>query len=356
MVSGLSDARPLCHLNLATGYRGGERQTEILVREFASRGVSQRLVVKRGSVLRQRCERFDNVDVREVAPNPLAAAIAAKGSGVVHAHDGRTVYSGLIAKLLFGIPYVITRRVVAPQSAKFVRRWAYRDAGQLVAISAAVVDSIAKRFDGIDLDIVADAVAGFDANVDETAAIRAKFAGKTLIGHIGALDHSHKGQSSIIDAARLVEHEHTDWQFLICGEGEDRQRYQDEIGDLKNVSLLGWIDNVGDYLASFDVFLYPSLHEALGSSLLDAMQFGLPIVASNVDGIPAVVEDGVNGLLIEPESPKQMVDAINSLLADEGRLPEMRQCNQSRAAQYSVGLMADCYQAIYHRISPRSHP
>ena len=61
------------------------------------------------------------------------------------------------------------------------------------------------------------------------------------------------------------------------------------------------------YLASFDLFVYPSLHEALGSTLLDAMQVGLPIVASNVGGIPDIVVDGVNGILVEPEDPEALI-------------------------------------------------
>ncbi len=336
-----------CHLNLAKHYRGGERQTEILVRELASRGYSQRLVVKRGNSLKDRCADIHDLDIREVASNPVAAAWAARGSRVVHAHDGRTVYSGLVANYLFGIPYVITRRVVAPQKGKVLRRWAYRRAGQIVAISNAVVRSIQKRFDWDEVIVIPDAHSGFVADAQVVEAICARYAGKTLIGNIGALVNSHKGQSTIIAAARRVAESRPDWQFLLCGDGDDEDRYRDEIGDLGNIELLGWVENVGDYLASFDVFLYPSLHEALGSTLLDAMHFGLPIVASNVDGILDVVEDGVNGKLVEPQQPDAIIAAIDLLLQDAEKLQTMRAGNREKAQSYDIGHMANAYLAVY---------
>ena len=342
--------KPICHFNLAPHYRGGERQTELLVRALAKRGLAQRLVIKRGNSLADRCSDIVRLEIREVASNPVAAGIAARGSRVTHAHDGRTVYSGLTANLFFGIPYIITRRVVAPQSKKAVRVWAYRRAGHRVAISNAVVDAMRIRHPDITADIVPDASAGFDFNEDAAQKIRAIRAGKILIGHIGALDHSHKGQSTIVEAARMATDEHPDWHFLLCGDGKHEQSFREEIGDLANIELVGWVDNVGDYLASFDLFVYPSLHEALGSTLLDAFEFGLPVVASNVGGIPELVEDGVNGHLIEPENPEQMVAAIASILADKIEMREVGSRNELKAQSFSADRMAATYLAMYETL------
>ena len=307
-------------------------------------------MVRRGHCLKDRCADIAGLDIREVASNPVAAGLAARGCRIAHAHDGRTVYSGLLASLLYGIPYVITRRIVAPQSNKSLRRWAYRRAARLVAISNAVVKSIKRRFDAADVTVIADACSGFEADPEAAQALRARYPGKTIIGHVGALDHSHKGQSTIIDVARMVAESQPDWQFVICGDGRDEARYRAEIGDLDNVALIGWVDNVGDYLASFDLFLYPSLHEALGSTLLDALHCGLPIVATNVDGIPDIVEDGVNGTLVEPERPEQIAAAIGELLGDPERLRVMREGNVTKAGKYDVKYMTDAYLAVYESL------
>ena len=112
---------PLCHINLARHFRGGERQTELLVRELADSGWPQRLVVRRGNPLAERLAGLNGIEIREVSSNPVAAALATRGSSIVHAHEARAVYSGWLASHLFRIPYLLTRRVVNPQAPSGVR-------------------------------------------------------------------------------------------------------------------------------------------------------------------------------------------------------------------------------------------
>jgi glycosyltransferase involved in cell wall biosynthesis len=341
---------PICHLNLAPTFRGGERQVELLIRELASRGREQVLVVRNGSSLADRCADVERLEIRCVASNPVAAGLAVRGSSIAHAHDARTVYSALLARLLFGIPYIITRRVVAPQSKSWLRSAAYRRAAQIAAVSVAAAVELRKRHPEQEALVIPDAHAGFVANDNEVRRIRAAREGKILIGHMGALEHSHKGQSTIIDAARMSADRYPDWHFLLCGVGNDEALFREQIGDLTNIELVGWVDNVGDYLEALDVFVYPSLHEALGSILLDAMQFGLPIVASNVDGIPDIVEDGVNGHLVEPENAEQLLEGIRAILADTSGRREMGSLNREKAGLYGSARMADSYETVYREI------
>ncbi len=340
----------ICHLNLAPSFRGGERQTELLVRALAERGMQQRLVVRKGHVLAEKCAGLAGLEIREAASNPIAFGLAARGSDIVHAHDGRTVYSALLANLLFAIPYIITRRVVPNKPNKAIRAMAYRRAARVVAISGAVVKELHRWGENLDPVTIPSANAGFEANEEVVAAIRAKRSGKVLIGHVGTLDHSCKGQSTIIEVAHRAASERPDWHFLLCGDGPDEQRFRDEIGDLDNIELVGWVDNVGEYLASFDVFVFPSLHEALGSVLLDVLQFGLPIVASNVGGIPGIVEEGVNGLLVEPEDPDLLFNALDRVIAGEELRGTMRQSNVALAKKYTAGAMADAYERLYESL------
>lgn len=344
----------ICHLNIAPGFRGGERQTELLLGELAKRGYQQRLVVKRGNQLATRCAAFPGVEIREIAANPLAAGLAVKGCQIAHSHEGRTVYSALLANLLFGVPYLITRRVVAAQSKSFFRSLAYRRASQMVAVSRAAAAELKKKQPNIATQVIADAAAGFEIDQSAVARIRSKYVGKTLIGHIGALEHSHKGQSTIIEAARLAADAHPDWHFLLCGDGGDRGRFEREIGALNNIELLGWVENVGDHLASFDIFIYPSLHEALGSTLLDAMQVGLPIIASQVGGIPDIVEEGVNGRLIRPEQPSELFAALAALLGSAETRSAMGSASLAKVAAYSASAMAAVYCDTYNAISTSS--
>jgi glycosyltransferase involved in cell wall biosynthesis len=342
--------RPLCHLSLAPGYRGGERQLELLVRDLAGRGRRQRLVVRKGHSLVARCSDVDGLEIREVAANPVAAGLAVRGSALAHAHEGRTAYSGLVANVFFGIPYVFTRRVIKPRGKSWLRNLAYGRASKLVGVSSAVVQGLRDRQIASKAIVIPDAHATLPVDEEEVSRIRARYRGKTLIGHVGALGHSHKGQMTIIEVARVAADRHPDWHFLLCGDGKDEERFREEIGILPNIELVGWVDNVGDYLAALDLFVYPSLHEALGSTLLDAMQLGLPIVATNVGGIPELVEDGVNGRLIEPENSEQLLAGIQDLLADDAGRAAMRERSIEKSSHYDATRMADAYETVYREI------
>ncbi len=342
----------ICHINLAPGYRGGERQAELLIRELAQRAYQQRLIIRRGNELKRRCADIVNLEVVEVASNPLSAAIAARGSDIVQLHEGRGVYSGLMARLFFGIPYVITRRVPNPRRPKRVRYLAYQKASAVVAISRAVAAALGPQYSHIEFDYVPDAHAGLEAEPGTVTAIRDRHKGKLLIGHVGALDHAHKGQRTIIEVAHAVREQHPDWYFMLCGDGRDEQAFTAAIGDLDNIELTGFVDNIGDYYGSFDVFVFPSLKEAIGSAMIDAMYFGLPVVASNVDGIPEFLEDGVNGRLIEPEHPEQLIAAIEEIVAKPEWVANVRAANIEHASSLDAAAMADRYEAIYKRILP----
>ena len=200
------------------------------------------------------------------------------------------------------------------------------------------------------VDIVPDAHAGLNADSDVVTRIRARYPEKVIIGHVGALDHSHKGQLTIIEAARIAAREYPDWQFLLCGDGRDEQRFRDLARDLDNIEFTGFVNNIGDYYGSFDVFVFPSLKEALGSAMLDAMYFGLPVVASNVDGIPEFLEDGVNGRLIEPERPDQLIEGICEVFSKPEWAASVRAANIEKAMTLDAAAMADRYEGIYQDI------
>ena len=269
----------------------------------------------------------------------------------MHGHDGRSTYTGLVASLLFGLPYIVTRRIVTRKRMTGMRAVAYKRANRVVTVSEGTTRNLrAGGFDG-PVTVVWDAASGFVANANEVAAIRAARPGKTLIGHAGNYDHSAKGQSTIIEVAHRARETHPEWHFMLCGEGKHRERFTQEIGDLENIELVGWVDNLGDYLAAFDLFAFPSPKEALGSTLLDAMQFGLPVVASNVGGIPDIVEDGANGRLIEPENADALYAAIESLLNDPGEVAAISECNREKAQRFGVTQMADAYETLYREFA-----
>jgi hypothetical protein len=99
----------IVHVNTARGYRGGERQTELLIRGLAARGLQQALVTRRGAPLATRLSDID-IDIREVAGGLLSVTRATRDAALIHVHEGRSVYAAFLRSLLSSTPYVITRQ------------------------------------------------------------------------------------------------------------------------------------------------------------------------------------------------------------------------------------------------------
>ncbi|MEX0976282.1 MAG: glycosyltransferase family 4 protein [Woeseia sp.] len=340
----------ICHINLATGFRGGERQTELLIRELAARGWQQRLVARKGDKLAARCRAIDRLQIAEVLPNPLLAAIAARRTSLVHAHEARAVYSAWLLKRLRRTPYILTRRIEHATRDTRLRANAYRAADRVVAISQSIARTIEAHYPEMRCPIVPSAHADMAHGRAGLTDFRPDLEGKTVIGHLGELDHSHKGQRTIIEAARQFQESRPELHFMLLGTGKDETEFRRAAEGLDNIEFVGFVDNVADYLARFDLFVFPSLHEGLGSSLLDALCFGLPIVATRVGGIPELVEHEVNGLLIAPEQPGELVAAVQRLSGDAQLRASMSRNNREKATRYTAARMATSYESIYREI------
>ncbi len=336
----------VCHINVARGYRGGERQTELLIRELAQRGVSQALVCRKSQPLSQRLLDLD-IEIREVSGNPLGVVLASGNAELLHVHEGRSVYAAWIRHCFRGTPYVITRRVNNPIRE---HRWAhktYRGAASVAAVAPQVADIVREWDAAINVTVVHSGSSGLEANAEAVRRIRSQWPDKFLVGHVGALDNAQKGQEYIIEVARRCAQEHSDLHFLLVGGGDDEQFLRELAAGLENVTFTGFVDNVGDYLGAFDLFILPSNREGIGSILFDAMEQKLAIVASRVGGVPDIVHDNENGLLIEPGSPEQLLNAIIRLRGDAAMRERLGEAGMRIAASYTAGAMCEKYLEIY---------
>jgi len=335
----------IAHINLAKGYRGGERQAELLIRSLESLDVEQVLIARANRPLAERLADAD-IEIHHCS-GLLSAFRATRGVDVVHSHEGRGVYAAWLRKEISGTPYIITRRVNNPLGDSWLTRRAYTGAAFVASVAADVARIVQEFDERIKSCVIHSSSSGLSVDPANVKSIRDRFPGKWIVGNVGALDNAQKGQEYIIEVARRLQSSHPELQFLLVGGGDDEAMLRDLAGDLDNVSFTGWVDNVGDHLAAFDLFILPSNKEGIGGILLDAMDRALPIIASRVGGLPEIVEDGQNGLLIDPRQPDQLEQAILRLYDD----PDLRRTMGARGRDFSrdftAAAMAERYLELY---------
>lgn len=165
-----------------------------------------------------------------------------------------------------------------------------------------------------------------------------------------------KGVNYLLEAADKLKQDGSNFKLLIAGDGPEReslQAYVKEHGLEENVEFVGWIDSseVVDYYHVADVFAGPSLHEALGLVFVEAQASGVPVVASNVGGIPGIVKDGETGFLVDKKSGGQLYENLKALYED----PKLRQSMAKKAPkqiadQYSWENVAKKYAEVFSRL------
>jgi glycosyltransferase involved in cell wall biosynthesis len=342
----------IVHVNIARSYRGGERQTELLIRGLASRNVRQALVARSGGLLARRVRDF-GVEVREAAGGLLSVTRATRDAALIHVHEGRSVYAAYFRSLLSGTPYTITRRVNNPIRDHWFAHRAYCGAACVAAVAPQVAEVVRDYDSRIPVCVIHSGSSGFRVDTATSAAIRSKFGDKFVVGHVGALDNAQKGQEYIIAVARELERSHPDVHFVLVGGGDDERMLKALAAGLPNVTFTGFVDNVGDYLAAFDLFVLPSNREGIGSILFDAMEQGLPVVASRVGGVPDIVRHEDNGLLIDAASPRQLRDAILRLRMDPARRRAYGARGRALAGNFTAEAMWQKYFALYEALLGR---
>jgi len=302
----------------------------------------------------------------EVSPKVFLSALRLKslikkeGIDVIHANTRVTQVLAVFLSRATGIPFISTCHGYFKR--RLMRRlfpcWGLKT----IAISDQVRDHlihdfhlegrrVALVYNGIDLE----KFHSFEKKaIDEEKKRFGLDGNKKIIGHIGRLS-SVKGQKFLIEAARLLVRKRKDVQFLIIGDGDEKEDLLNQIAAdeaLEGVVFLKpTVKDMPLALAVMDIFVMPSLQEGLGLSLLEAQAQGVPVVASRVGGIPTVIEDGVTGLLCAPCDARSLADSIEKLLeAPDLRASLVKNAHAQLKEKFSLILMAEKTKKIYEEV------
>ncbi|MEK7544777.1 MAG: glycosyltransferase family 4 protein [Patescibacteria group bacterium] len=255
---------------------------------------------------------------------------------LLHAHiwnpaSGRYAY---MAAKAMKTPLITTEHdpfVLSPLK-NFIKKKLIKNIAHLIAISEKNRDLLEKNYptlkdktsviaNGIDLEKFEFQLASFTK--ENHAEIRKnifKVSEKTPVIITVAELHPRKGLLYLLEAAKKIQEKNTDFKIIIVGSGPQKKVLEKKIQKLgleREISLLGYQHNIPHLLAASDMFVLPSLNEAFGLVLLEAMAAKLPIIATKNGGIPEIITNNVTGLLVLPAESSELAYAILRLLKNK---------------------------------------
>jgi len=278
---------------------------------------------------------------------------------VMHSHEFATnVYATLLSKIT-GVPSVATAHGKNYYGDKWRRRAAYRFTARhstMVAVSHDLKRFLTEQIgipprnirvvhNGIDLRQYSINAASSASRADLGIG-----ASQRVIGTVGNL-FAVKGQTYLLKACKALADAYPNIALLIAGEGEELSSLRKEASDLgiaDNVKFLGFRSDVPSLLQAMEVFVLPSLSEGLPLSLLEALALQKPVVATNVGGIPEIVQDGLAGFLVPPGSPEALAERILLLLRSPATADRFGKAGRRRVEEaFDVAKMIEEYQSLY---------
>jgi glycosyltransferase involved in cell wall biosynthesis len=144
------------------------------------------------------------------------------------------------------------------------------------------------------------------------------------------------------------------WHLLMAGGGSLRDAtaaLAARLGIAKRVHLLGVRADIPELLAACDLFAMAADWEGSPMAVIEAMASGLPVVATNVGGVPELVEHGSTGLLVPPENPEALAESLAALALDERRRMEFGRRARERAARFGADSMVESYAQLFERVA-----
>jgi len=253
----------------------------------------------------------------------LASIIKQNKIDIVHTHGS---LSGRIAGRIAGIKVVFSRHTPGINYRTGSLKWIINKYLNLLLCNKviAVSDYIAVQLlaAGIPPSRIATIYNGIDIaaftgiyNIDALKQ-QMGFTNRFLLSHIARLEEE-KGHKYLFEALARIDYQKYDLKLIVVGDGSQKGKLEqlaDIYGIADRVVFTGSINDVKPIIAISDIILLPSLAEALGIALLEGMCMGKPCIAAKVGGIPEVIADGLSGILVEPQQPTALREAIVRLL------------------------------------------
>lgn len=294
-----------------------------------------------------------------------------KSYHVIHTHNSKAGFIGRLAGKWARVPVIVHtvhgfafhneeppwRQALFRNLERLAANWC----DKMVFISQPLIDwafregitknsKVIKVYSGIELDHF------HPVSTEEKKRIRKKWGigpRDSVIGIVSKLWEG-KGHATLIHAFREIKKEMDQAKLVIVGEGylyEDLVALVDRLGLKDSVLFTGFQMDVFEMIATFDVAALPSFFEGMGRVLLEAMAMEKPVVASRVGGIPDLVEDGVNGFLVNPGKIQELREGLLRVLRDKKLARKLgKQGRKKTTDRFSAEIMIQSIDGIYREL------
>ncbi|AKK29087.1 glycogen synthase [Mycobacterium sp. EPa45] len=317
----------------------------------------------------------------------LVMANAAAEATVVHSHTWYTGMAGHLAALLYGVPHVLTAHSLEPlrpwkaeqlgggyRVSLWVERTAIEAADAVIAVSSGMREDVLSVYPALDPNRVHVVKNGIDTDVwyptppERGESVLAELGvdpSRPMVAFVGRITRQ-KGVPHLIAAAHRFDPE---IQVVLCAGAPDTPEIAAEVSSAVQ-ELAGrrsgvfWVQEflpigkIREILSAATAFVCPSVYEPLGIVNLEAMACGTAVVASDVGGIPEVVDNGVTGTLVHYESSDpagfetRLADAVNALVGDPEKARRFGAAGRQRCIdEFSWAHIAEQTLEIYRNVS-----
>lgn len=298
----------------------------------------------------------------------LAKYLRQQRVDILHTHLFEPSVIGLLAGALAGTQMRVVTRHYSDYHTRINKHWhvkldqlctrlshrviavSQHTADHMLAEENAAPDKLQVVLNGIDFARV-NRSASYDR-----AQLRSEFVDdETPLLLIAARLHPEKGYEYLFQAmAQLKPMFAGKIKLLVAGAGPFREAYETQVCSLgceDVVSFLGFRKDLPDLMAAADLFVLPSVAEAFGLVLAEALYLGTPVVSTTVGGIPEIVEDGVDGRLVPPANAKALVETIANLLRHPAKRQQMAGVGREKVLQkFRFQDMVRAYEEVYQQL------
>jgi glycosyltransferase involved in cell wall biosynthesis len=358
----------ILHIDEQRGWRGGEQQAGYLIAGLVRRGHRVLIAGRSGGaflkadhgvpgIIRLKAPFFGEGD--PVTAIRLARAIRRYQVDIIHAHTSHAHSAACLARRLAGRgKVVVSRRVDFPVRLGIFNRRKYACPDRYIVISNKIADVLlAAGIREEKIEVVHSAIdpARFDVPPLPRSALGVP-EHAPLLGNVAALA-AHKDQATLIKAMPMVLRELPELRLLIAGEGAMRGALEAQIKDLgleRSVTLLGFRRDIPGLMRALDAFVLSSREEGLGTSVLDAMACGLPVVATAAGGIPEMVVHERTGLLAPVGDAEGLAREIVRIFRDRALAERLGRAGRALVRErFTVDRMVEGNLRVYEALLGR---